>query len=111
MVFKVVWCKLKFPVIKAFNFFHKKTLCKLHLFNQYLNTKRRKALPVLKKFETGLLVMHLCRLLSTAIGNRLETVIDCMITRSKSVFIKGQQIMDVTRLVYDAMSIVEQVKN
>ena len=107
--FKVFWCKLKFLIVKVFNIFYKKGSLSVTLRQSVITCipKGDKPRQFLKNWRPISLLCVLYKLLSTVIATRLKTVLDCIISESQSGFIRGRNISDVTRLIYDLMNYTE----
>ena len=88
--FKVFWCNLKFLVVKVFNLFYEKNSLSVTLRQSIITCipKGEKPRQFLKNWRPVSLLCVLYKLLSTVIANRLKTVLDCIIARSQSGFIK-----------------------
>ena len=95
--------------MKAFNLCYKKGSLSVTLCQSVITCipKGEKPRQFLKNWRPISLLCVLYKLLSTVIANRLKAILDCIISKTQSGFIRGRNISDVTRLIYDLMNYTE----
>ena len=69
--------------------------------------KGNKPREFLRNWRPISLLTVIYKIASTAIANRLKNVLDILITKTQSGFLKGRFIGENTRLVYDIMHYLE----
>ena len=107
--FKTFWRQLGYFVLRSLNLgFHKGELSITQ--RQGLITcipKEDKAKNLLKNRRPLTLLDVVYKIASGAIANRLKTVLDILIDKDQTGFIKGRFIGENTRLIYDIMNFTE----
>ena len=107
--FKTFWRQLGYFVLRSLNLgFHKGELSITQ--RQGLITcipKEDKAKNLLKNWRPLTLLDVVYKMASGAIANRLKTVLDILIDKDQTGFIKGRFIGENTRLIYDIMNFTE----
>ena len=100
---------MKSLIVRVFNIYYKKGSLSVTLRQSVITCipKGDKPRQFLKNWRPISLLCVLYKLLSTVIANRLKTVLDCIISESQSGFIKGRNISDITRLIYDLLNYTE----
>lgn len=108
--FKVFWRQIGFFVLRSLNLGYK---------NRELSTcqrqgiitcipKENKSKHYLKNWRPLTLLDSVYKIASGAIANRLKSVLDYIISKDQTGFIKGRYIGENTRLIYDLMNYTEQ---
>ena len=110
--FKVFWLKLKFLISRVLNYSYFEGKLSISLRQSIINCipKGNKNRECLKNWRPISLLSVLYKLLSSAIAERLKTVLDKLVSKCQTGFIKGRFIGESTRLIYDIMNYTE-VKN
>ena len=110
--FKTFWDKLKYFVLRALNFAFDTGELSVSLRTCVISClpKGDKPRKFLKNWRPISLLSVLYKIASTAIANRLKTVLIKLISDTQSGFISGRFIGENTRLVYDIMHYLEKNK-
>ena len=110
--FKIFWDKLKYFVLRTLNFAFDTGELSVSLRTCVISClpKGDKPRKFLKNWRPISLLSVLYKIASTAIANRLKTVLIKLISDTQSGFISGRFIGENTRLVYDIMHYLEKNK-
>ena len=108
--FKTFWDKLKYFVLRTLNFAFDTGELSVSLRTCVISClpKGDKPRKFLKKWRPIWLLSVLYKIASTAIANRLKTILIKLISDTQSGFISGRFIGENTRLVYDIMHYLEK---
>jgi hypothetical protein len=93
--FQACWDVLSLDIMKVFYNFHARCL-----FEKSLNVSFISLIPKipgansLKDFRPISLVGGICKIIAKVLANRLKSVLEKVISKSQSAFIKGRQILD-----------------
>ena len=109
--FKVFWGQLKFMILRVANFYFHKGKFSVTMRQSIINCipKGDKSRQFLKNWRPIFLLSVLDKLISSAIANRLKQVLDTLISKT-SKYLKGHNIGELIRLIYDLMSFTEKQK-
>ena len=107
--FQIFWKGLKFFVLRALNFAYRKGEMSISLRTCIVNCipKGNKPREYLQNWRPISLLSVPYKIASLALANRLKTVLDCLISKTQSGFIKGRFNGDSTRLIYDLIHLIE----
>ena len=106
---KVFWVKLKFLITKAINRCFEKGKLSTTLRQGIITCvpKGKQERCYMKNWRPISLLCVTYKLASGALGNRLKSVLDKIISKTQRGFIAGRQMSDCTRLIYDIMQTAE----
>ena len=106
---KVFWGKLKYFITEAINFGFMKGQLPISLRQSIITClpKSNKERNFIKNWRPISLLCVVYKLASGAIAERLKPSLDRIISKCQTGFIKGRQISDSTRLVYDILHLSE----
>ena len=107
--FKFFWGHLKYFVVRALNSSYYSGLMSTSMRTCIINClpKGDKSREFMKNWRPISLLSVMYKLASSAIANRLKTVLEVLICKAQTGFLKGRFIGDSTRLVYDIMHHLE----
>ena len=108
--FKVFWGKLKFFVLRGLNYAYRSGEMSVSMKSCIISCipKGDKPRQFLKNWRPISLLSVLYKIASTSVANRLKKVLDELISKFQTGFLKGRFIGENTRLVYDIMRYVEK---
>ena len=108
--YKMFWAKLKFFVLRAYNYSFLKGSLPLSLRQTIINClpKGNKQQDLLKNWRPISLSSVLYKIASSSIAARLKPLLPKLIDNAQTGFIKGRFIGERTRLIYDLMNYTEQ---
>ena len=108
--YKVFWGKIKHFVLRGLNHAYTSGEMSISMRTDIISCipKGNKPRELLKNWRPISLLSVLYKILSTAIANRLKKVLDVLISKSQTGFLKGRYISENTRLVYDIMHYLEK---
>ena len=105
---KVFWGKIKYFVMEAINCgFHKGSLSSMRQCIITCLPKPNKDHSFIKNWRPISLLCVVYKLASGVIADRLKPSLNQVISKCQTGFIKGRQISDSTRLVYDLLRVTE----
>ena len=106
---KVFWVKLKFLITKAINRCFEKGKLSTTLRQGIITCvpKGKQERCYMKNWRPISLLCVTYKLASGALGNRLKSVLDKIISKTQRGFIAGRQMSDCTSLIYDIMQTAE----
>ena len=107
--YKVFWGKLEFIILYALNESCDKGIFSTSLRHRIISClpKGNKPREFIKNWRPITLLSVLYKIASAAIANRLKSVLNKLISNNQTGFLKGRNISDCTRLVYDVMHYTE----
>ena len=108
--FKVFWGKLKFFVLRGLNHGYRCGEMSISMRTCIISClpKGDKPRMFLKNWRPISLLSVVYKIASSAIANRLKSVLDQIISKFQTGFLKGRFIGENTRLVYDIMHYIEK---
>ena len=108
--YKMFWAKLKFFVLRAYNYSFLKCSLPLSLRQTIISClpKGNKQRDLLKNWRPISLSSVLFKIASSCIAARLKPLLPKLIDNAQTGFIKGRFIDEGTRLIYDLMPLFHQ---
>ena len=107
---KVFWNKLKDFVLRAYNWSYKTGNMTITLRQCVISCipKGNKSRILLKNWRSISLLSVVYKILSSAIANRIKTVLDSLVSKTQTGFVAGRFIGENSRLVYDILHYTEK---
>ena len=108
--YKMFWSKLKYFVLRAFNYSYSKGTLPLSLRQTIISClpKGNKQRDLLKNWRPISLLSVLYKIASSSIASRLKPLLAKLIDNTQTGFIKGRYIGEGTRIIYDLMNYTER---
>ena len=108
--FKVFWNKLKDFVLRAYNWSYKMGNMTITLQQCVISCipKGNKCRTLLKNWRPISLISVVYKIISSAIANRIENVLDNLVSETQTGFVAGRFIGENSRLIYDILHYTEK---
>ena len=108
--YKIFWAKLKYIILHALNESYDNGILSTTLRHGLITClpKGQKPREFIKNWRPITLLSVVYKIASAAIANRLKPILEKIIPNNQTGFLKGRNISDCTRLVYDIMYYAEK---